>query len=303
MGLFSKFRRPAAASPALSRDDVELVRTRARRRLVGAAILVLLAVIGLPLLLESQPRPLSESVGIEIGGKLIPAPMSGPGASAGALPVPPTFAASGAVAEPERPTSGRDVAPAPMSTVASVQTGSATTPATTPAAEPPRAAAPRVAETTPPQPAPAKPVTASASPAVAPKVNVAAVAPPPPPVAKPAPAKAEAAKPEHPKPTPAPTSPPAAAPAAKPAPAPAAAGSAQRFVVQVGAFEQASAARETRVKVEKLGLKAFEQGVDLPNGGGHRIRVRVGPYASREEADHVAARLSGGGLPAKVMAP
>lgn len=63
-----RFRRGATgASPAAhapSPSDVELLRTRARRRLIGMAVLVGAGVLALPWLFETQPRPLSQDVRI-----------------------------------------------------------------------------------------------------------------------------------------------------------------------------------------------------------------------------------------------
>lgn len=72
-----------------------------------------------------------------------------------------------------------------------------------------------------------------------------------------------------------------------------------RFVVQVGAFAEANAARETRLKVEKLGLKTYTQAVDTDTG--KRIRVRVGPFASRDDAEKAAGRIKSAGLPSAVL--
>ena len=72
-----------------------------------------------------------------------------------------------------------------------------------------------------------------------------------------------------------------------------------RFVVQVGAFADASSARETRLKIEKLGLKTYTQVADTPSGS--RIRVRVGPFATRDEADQARARARSAGLGAVVL--
>ncbi|MDE2626882.1 MAG: SPOR domain-containing protein [Burkholderiales bacterium] len=72
-----------------------------------------------------------------------------------------------------------------------------------------------------------------------------------------------------------------------------------RFVVQVGAFADAGAARETRLRVEKLGLKTYTQVAATP--AGNRIRVRVGPYATRIEADKALAKARGAGLNAVVL--
>src|SRR5690606_23540911 len=47
-------------------DPVLPEKKRARRRLVGAAAMVLAAIIGLPLLLESEPQPLADDIQIHI---------------------------------------------------------------------------------------------------------------------------------------------------------------------------------------------------------------------------------------------
>jgi DedD protein len=62
-----------------------------------------------------------------------------------------------------------------------------------------------------------------------------------------------------------------------------------RFVVQVGAFSDASALREVRQKVEKLGYKTYTQEVVVD--GSKRTRVRIGPYENRDEAEAAAASL------------
>ncbi len=64
-----------------------------------------------------------------------------------------------------------------------------------------------------------------------------------------------------------------------------------RFVVQVGAFADPGAARETRLKVEKLGLKTYTQVASTT--AGNRIRVRVGPFGTRDEADKAMAKARG----------
>jgi DedD protein len=72
-----------------------------------------------------------------------------------------------------------------------------------------------------------------------------------------------------------------------------------RYVVQVGAFADAGAARETRLKAEKLGLKTYTQ--VAATSAGQRIRVRVGPFGTRDEADKALARARGAGLTAVVL--
>jgi DedD protein len=73
----------------------------------------------------------------------------------------------------------------------------------------------------------------------------------------------------------------------------------QRFVVQVGAFADAEAARETRKNVEKLGLKTYTQVAQT--SAGSRIRVRVGPFASRGEAEAALAKAKAAGLNAVLL--
>ena len=72
-----------------------------------------------------------------------------------------------------------------------------------------------------------------------------------------------------------------------------------RFVVQVGAFADAAKARETRLRVERAGMKTYTNVADTKDG--KRIRVRVGPFASRAEADRAAEKLKGLDLPAAIL--
>lgn len=65
---FFKFRKNAgdsSATPAQP-DSVEVMRKRAKHRLIGAAVLVLAGVIGFPLLFDNQPRPIAVDIPIEI---------------------------------------------------------------------------------------------------------------------------------------------------------------------------------------------------------------------------------------------
>jgi DedD protein len=62
-----------------------------------------------------------------------------------------------------------------------------------------------------------------------------------------------------------------------------------RSVVQVGAFADAAKAKEARNKLESAGIKTYTQEVDTKEG--KRIRVRVGPFATKEEADKAAEKI------------
>lgn len=54
-------------------DPVLPEKKRARRRLVGAIALVLAAIIGLPMILDSEPKPLADDISIQIPSKDTPA--------------------------------------------------------------------------------------------------------------------------------------------------------------------------------------------------------------------------------------
>lgn len=235
MGLFSFFKRSAAAAPtrASAAEAVDAARTRARRRLIGAVLLLGFGVIAFPLLFETQPRPIPVDIPIEIPRKDAVPPLVVP-AVRPTTAAPSQPAASLPVITESRGEAGREV-PARVEAPA------------TPAAK-------------------AEPV---------PK----AVAPSPPPAATPPPTTTMA--------TPKPD-------AQQAAEAPG------RFVVQVGAYADAGVAREARAKVEKLGLRTYTQTVDTDNG--KRIRVRLGPFSARDDAEKAAATVKAGGLPAAVLA-
>lgn len=57
-------------------DPVLPEKKRARRRLVGAIALVLAAVIGLPMILDSEPKPLADDISIQIPSKDTAAPIA-----------------------------------------------------------------------------------------------------------------------------------------------------------------------------------------------------------------------------------
>jgi DedD protein len=72
-----------------------------------------------------------------------------------------------------------------------------------------------------------------------------------------------------------------------------------RFIVQVGAFSDVTKARETRQKVERAGLKTYTHVAETKEG--KRIRVRVGPFPTRAEADRAAQKIKGLDLPAAIL--
>jgi len=264
----------AAAAPA---ESIEAMRRRARHRLVGAAVLVLVGVVGFPLLFDTQPRPISVDIPIEIPDRNKTKPLTLP-----STPAPATSSNSGASSATTSGGGGIITEAADGSEIPSSKV------------PPP---APAVEAKSEPAPDAKPPVKAEAK--LEPKAEP-----------KPRPeAKAEA-KPE-PKPEPKPTAPKsaddgdrarallegkaAAAAAAKPT----AADENGRFVVQVGAFADADEAKEVRQKLEKAGLKTYMHTAKTADG--ERTRVRVGPFASRAEADRAASKVKGLSLPAAVL--
>jgi len=120
MDLLSFFKRTAAAPAAKpvsdSLDAVQELRLRARRRLIGAAVLVGIGVIGFPLVFETQPRPIPVDLPIEIPRKdalpplAIPAPVPAPAASQEA-PVSADKLGQGIITEAREPEPAPTVAP------------------------------------------------------------------------------------------------------------------------------------------------------------------------------------------------
>lgn len=263
MGLLSFFKRSAADSPkAVSAPEtVEQARVRARHRLIGAAVLVGIAVIGFPIIFETQPRPIPVDLPIEIPQRDGAAPL--------ALPAPaPARSSGGPVIIEESPAdAGREVATAPV----------------TPPVEVPAPPQPETVRPQPRQPEPAPPAPRAESRPQAP----AAAATPAKPAAPARSSATEAARAQ------------ALLEGRDAPPSTAAAPAGSRFVVQVGAYSETGSARDVRQKVEKIGLKTYTQVVETSNG--KRIRVRVGPYASREEAERALAKLKAAGLPGAVL--
>ncbi len=248
---FFKFRKKGDPNPsaAVQPESVERMRQRARHRLLGAAVLVLIGVVGFPLLFDKQPRPIAVDTPIDIPDKNKVLPLT--------LPTPPV--ASSTPAAPAAPPVAAPV-PVPAASQAVVITETAE---------------------------PAKPSKAEP--------------------AKSEPTKTEAVKAEPAKPEPAVAVPPATDKASeadkvrallqgKTPDAPAATG---RFVVQVGAFADPARAHEVRVKLERAGLKTYTHVADTKDG--KRVRVRVGPFSSRAEAEKSAEKIKKLHLPAALL--
>jgi DedD protein len=243
---------------AMMLDPTLPEKQRARRRLVGALALVAAAVIILPMVLDSHPKPVTDDISIDI-----------PARPAAPLPK----------------TSHTDAADAGAAD-SSVDTQAGVAP-DGPAAAPDNAAA--VAS---------KPDTKSASKPDSKSDSKQASKP----VETQAQAKAAAPQPEA-----KPVAPPAAATAAKPpveAPAVAAATSkpntpaspaGSRFVVQIGTFDDDTAAQGWVTKLKAAGVPAYIEHRKQADGT-TRTLLRAGPFTDRTAASAALVKVRQAGL-------
>jgi len=220
-------------------DDELQLRKRARRRLVGAIVLVLLVVVFLPMALDNEPKPLAPNVDIQVPSldsaeKKFPAPTPPP-----------------AVQPPAAPAA---TAPSPA---------------------------------TEPGPAPSPVAPKAEAPVAAPEV----VTPAPPPERE---KKPDAAKKPDPGKNPGPTKSPSAK-ATTPEPTKSAAQlEALGYVVQLGAFSNATNANHLYQKLRAARFPAYLERVNT--NGSTRTRVRVGPFPTEDAADKARQKLLEVGL-------
>ena len=263
-------------SRAQRTENIDVMRRRARHRLIGAGVLVLLGVIGFPMLFDTQPRPIPVDIPIEIPDRDRVAPLLLPDGTPVAVAQAPDSRATTAASLSD----GEEVIDAPVVR---------------------KPVPPPVKPAVPEHKAPAKP---EAKPEPKPEHK-------PEPKPEPKPESKPLPKPEPPKPAPATHNDEAARARAllegrTPPPPPAAVNVASaptalegRYIVQIGAFAEVEKAREARLKVERAGLKTYTQVLETKDG--RRIRVRVGPLANRAEAEKAAARIRAVDLPASIL--
>ena len=277
---FFKFRKGADDSPRPSgpSPSIEAIRQRAKYRLAGATVLVLVAVVGLPLLFDKQPRPIAVDTPIVIPDKTKVLPLAIP-------------------ASPVKPAPASANTPAPAAPVVADKSAPATQPSPATAAKP---ATDIITESKQPPAHVDKGQVASNS-----------VAKEAPASSKPATSKTEANRAlallegkAEPQSTDKALETVAKAPkvvshAAATVPDKSASAAGDRFVVQVGAFADNAHAHEVRVKLERAGVKTYAQTADTKDG--RRVRVRAGPFTSKAEADKVAEKIKKLSLPAAVL--
>lgn len=263
-----------AVERSASDESVEAVRRRARYRLVGALVLVMIGVVGFPLVFDTQPRPVDQDLAIIIPDKNQVAVL--------------------AVSDKPLVSAAPD-ASAPV--VASVNKGSADTEVPAKTDAPNEGAVQAKADTPPasrkPDPAPAQrsePKAASqpdAKPIAAPAPAPAPKSEPTPPAAVVSSAKANDA---------------ARAKAILEGRSAATVKSDGPWVVQVGAYSDDASVNRVRRMLEAGGLKTYTQAV--PTSAGVVTRVRLGPYDNNDAALKAQAKAKTLGFTgAKVLKP
>jgi DedD protein len=228
-------------------DPVLPEKKRARRRLIGAIAMVLAAVIGLPMILDSEPKPLATDIAIQIPSR--DAPIVRPAPQVGKPESEPEPAPSAPTDTPiaTQQAESSSAAPEPASSVASVQKQSASQPVVV-----------KPGPTAKDKPAPANTAAKSddadrARAILAGKSNAVAT-------------KSVTERERK----------------------------ADKFVVQVAALASQEKVAELQAKLKKAGIKSYTQKVATQSG--ERIRIRIGPFASRDEADKMRSRVAKLGL-------
>lgn len=177
---------------------------------------------------------------------------------------------------------------------AAAPSSSASAPAAPPAPTEPASQAIATNAQSPDTPRSAKPTAANnektKAPPPASKASAPAKAFAPAPAASKTASATKSAEPARPKPTTA---------AKAPAEDLATVGSAPGFYINVGLFADESNARKAQSRLLNEGLPAFRQTLD--GAKGTRVRVRVGPYASRSQAEAAATTVKALGLEAVVF--
>ena len=267
--------------------NVDELRRRARRRLVGAIVLALGAAVIVPMLLESDPKPLGDDVAVKIppvdDSKFVnrlnePQPKSEPikgdsnsasvkdsrkdAASQAEPPAHRSVAdAEKAVIAPPAKTPKYDTAVAPEKIAAAPVTPAA--PAAPVAAEPtPSPQAPTELKTTPPAPTEAK-----ATPAAPTEAKATPAAPPSPGESKVAIASPSVSSPQQ--------------------------LLREGYAVQLAAYSDDKGANALATRLKRSGYPAYTE--PLKTSRGTLWRVRVGPYSSRDAATGVRDKLKAEG--------
>jgi DedD protein len=74
-----------------------------------------------------------------------------------------------------------------------------------------------------------------------------------------------------------------------------------RYLLQVGAYANESGAATAVERVQATGLRAFTEKIKTDRGD--RVRVRVGPFTSRDAAEQARSQLQAAGVQAAMISP
>jgi len=249
--------------PEKIEPQLDEIRRRARRRLVGAVVLALAAAVLVPMLLESDPRPLGEDVSVKI---------------------PPVDEGRFVSKLGEKNRGADPSSPSPIKPVPAQKSGDA---APAPAKDGASTKPPGADAATASQPAPTKPTV---------------VPPLLPPAAKEAAPQPEAPPPSSSTTSTSASTPGKAAAPAATAPAPSPPTEATRqpvktasggFSVQLAAFSDDKGANALVNRLKKAGHSAYTE--TYSSSRGTVWRVRVGPFGTREAAEGARNRLKADG--------
>lgn len=244
---------------SITDEEIQL-KKRARRRLVGAVALVLIVVIFLPMVLDNEPKPVSQDIAIRIpsregddfNSKIVPAqekPASEVKSPAPVMPAP--VVVPQVISEVASVAHAQDAPEKKPAETASVKAP------VKPAAKPVDA---KPAETKEPKPESKPAAKVEAKPVVAEVAHKADAA-----------HKTESTQKNQ-----------------------------QSFVVQLGAFSNMDNAKQRQAKLSALGIRFYTGTIKTPSGD--KLRVRAGPYASRQEAEKVQAKLKAAGIQDGIVA-
>lgn len=238
---------------------------RARRRLIGATALVLAAIIGLPMIFDSEPKPFSDDIAIQIPARDAPTTRQ----SAPSLPTLELSPSVNTVPMVDKPS-------APVTAVAPIKSDA-----------PAPVAKAVVPEPVQPEKEVKKEVVAKEVTKAAPKEATKESAK----VASKDNAKDKASDKAKDKANS------KAANNKSPSDSKNAKSNKElpiRYVLQVATLANKAKADEMQEKLKKAGIKSYSQ--KISTNAGERIRIRVGPFVNKEEADKMRARLSKLGL-------
>ena len=265
---FFNFRRNGSSPPpgtasAAQHESVEVIRQRAKHRLIGAAVLVLAGVVGFPLLFDTQPRPIASDIPIEIPSKNAVKPLVISAKQVASSPVP--LLDTGLASAVEAPAASAALDKAAVTSVIKADAEVPSSRKLFPASDSTPIAIRKEAKS---------------EPKLESKADAKSVA------------KLEVQGDDGARAT-------ALLNGNAAGLIPGSDAASSRLVVQVGAFADVIKAREVRLKLEKAGIKTYTQIAETKDG--KRIRVRVGPFATRSDADKAARKIKTLDLSAAVL--